>query len=353
MSSPARAIDIDGAYGEGGGQLVRTAVALAAITGREVRIANIRAKRDKPGLAPQHVAAVRAVAWFCDAAIENLEAGAGAIAFRPGRLHGGEVTVEIGTAGSITLVMQALLPVMIAAGAPASAVIHGGTDVRGAPALDYFREVLLRHVARMGVAVDLQVARRGYYPRGGGEVRVTLTGPHRAVLRPLRLASAGALRRLDGAAHVANLPVHIAERMRASMLGALGEQLAARAHVETPVLAHGKAIGQGGAVVGWAQCEHSVLGACRIAERGVRAEALGEAVGSELRADIGSGAAVDIHAADQILIYLAMAGGESSVSTRAITLHAQTAMWLIEQFLPVRYASGQRDGLCHIDAAPV
>lgn len=352
MSSPARAIDIDGAYGEGGGQLVRTAVALAAITGREVRIANIRAKRDKPGLAPQHVAAVRAVGWFCDASIENLEVGAGAIAFRPGRLHGGEATVEIGTAGSITLVMQALLPVMIAAGAPASAVIHGGTDVRGAPALDYFREVLLRHVARMGVAVDLQVARRGYYPRGGGEVRVTLKDPRRAVLRPLRLASAGALRRVRGAAHVANLPAHIAERMRASMLGALGGQLAARAHVGARALAHAEAIGQGGAVVGWAECERSVLGACRIAERGMPAEVLGEAVGGELRADIGSGAALDVHAADQILIYLAMAGGESSVSTRAITLHAQTAMWLIEQFLPVRYTSGRRDSLCHIDAAP-
>jgi RNA 3'-phosphate cyclase len=351
VRSSLRCIDIDGAYGEGGGQLVRTAVALSAITGTAVRIGNIRAKRDKPGLAPQHVAAVRAVAQFCDAEIENLEVGAGAIMFRPGQLHGGEVTVEIGTAGSITLVMQALLPVMIAAGAPASACVTGGTDVRGAPALDYFREVLLRHVARMGVVAGLRIDRRGYYPRGGGQVRVILSGQRRQALHPLRLDSPGALRRIGGTAHVANLPAHIAARMRASMLVALGETLTPLTHVDTPVLTHAEAIGQGGAVVGWAECEHSVLGACRVAERGVRAEALGEEVGRELRAEIGGGAALDRHAADQILIYLALAGGRSSVSTRAITLHAQTAMWLIEHFLPVRFTSGSRGALCYIDAA--
>jgi RNA 3'-phosphate cyclase len=352
LPSRPRCIDIDGAHGEGGGQLVRTAVALSAITGNAVRIGNIRAKRDKPGLAPQHIAAVRAVAQFCDAATEGLEVGAGSLRFQPQRLHGGEVAIEIGTAGSITLVMQALLPVMIAAGVPASACIAGGTDVRGAPALDYFREILLRHVAHMGVVAELRIDRRGYYPRGGGQARVILTGQHRPVLRPLRLDSPGALRRIGGIAHVANLPAHIATRMRSAMLAGLGDSLASLADVDTPVLTHAEAIGQGGAVAGWAECEHSVLGACRVAERGVRAEALGEAVGTELRADIGSGAALDRHAADQILIYLALAGGRSSVTTRAITLHAQTAMWLIEQFLPVRFTSGARGALCYIDTAP-
>jgi RNA 3'-phosphate cyclase len=352
MQSSPRHIDIDGSYGEGGGQLVRTAVALAAITGHSVRIVNIRAKRDKAGLAPQHLAALRAVAQFCDATTEGLEIGAGTLGFRPRRLHGGEYAIDIGTAGSITLLLQALVPVMLAAGEPASVRVTGGTDVRGAPPLDYFREVLLKHLARMHVPVDLHVYRRGYYPRGGGQVEVTLAARHRPRLRPLLADTAGALRRIGGTAHVANLPAHIAERMRSALLASLGETLAPLAEIDTAVLSRREAIGTGGAVVAWAETENSVLGAGSVAERGVRAEALGEKAGGELHADLGSGAALDVHAADQILVYLALAEGQSSFTARELTLHAQTAIWLIEQFLPVCFTSSRAGALHRIACAP-
>lgn len=337
-------IEIDGSYGEGGGQLVRTAIALSAITRKPARIVNVRARRDKPGLAPQHLAALRAVAAICDASSEGLELGSTAISFSPGRLRGGTYRFDVGTAGSVTLVLQAVLPALLACGAPARAVITGGTDVRQAPPVDYLAEVLLRHLARLGAAARLAVTRRGYYPRGGGEIAVEVAPDG---LRPFNWSAPGKLRALGGAAHVANLPAHIAERMRNAALAQLAG-FGAREQVATRVLGDAEARGRGGSIVLWAETEHSVLGAARVAEFGVRAEALGEAVGRELRADLEAGVTADVHAADQLLIYLALAGGESSFTARELTSHARTAMWLIAQFLPVRFATEQADGLFRI-----
>lgn len=335
-------IEIDGSYGEGGGQLARTAVALSAITGKAIRLVNVRARRDRAGLAPQHLAAVRAVAEVCDGKTEGLELRARSFTFTPGPLHGREFRIDVGTAGSVTLVLQALLPALVASGEAARVVVTGGTDVRQAPPVDYLAEVTFRHLARMGARLRLAVSRRGYYPRGGGEVTVEVPS---ARLRPLVLPVPGALRRLEGVAHVANLPGSIAERMRHAALAQLAG-VEANGRIATRGLTRDAAIGSGGAIVAWAETEHTVLGAGRVAERGVRAETLGEAVGQELRADLEAGATLDMHAADQLLVYLALAGGESSFTTRELSNHANTAMWLIGQFLPVRFAVEQ-DGPLH------
>lgn len=337
-------IEIDGSYGEGGGQLTRTAVALSAITRKPVRIVNVRARRGKPGLAPQHLAALRAVGAICDARTEGLELGSTTIAFEPGALKGGAYRFDVGTAGSVTLVLQAVLPALLACGAPARVVVTGGTDVRQAPPVDYLAEVLLRHLARMGAGARLAVTRRGYYPRGGGEIVLDVAAGE---LRPFNCISPGKLRALRGTAHVANLPAHIAVRMRDAALAQLAG-LGAGGQVATRVLGAAEAIGRGGSIVVWVETEHSVLGAARVAEFGVRAEALGEAVGRELKADLEAGVTADLHAADQLLVYLALAGGESSFTTRELTSHAQTAMWLIAQFLPVRFACERADGAFRI-----
>jgi len=341
-------LDIDGSYGTGGGQLVRNAVALSALTGTPVRIRSIRAKRDRPGLAAQHLTAVRAVGEICGARIEGLALRSNEIAFEPGPVRGGRFAFDVGTAGSIALVLQALLPVMVAARAAFLVEVAGGTDVRAAPPLDYLREVLLPLVARMGADVRLAVRRRGYFPRGGGIVEASVAPGE---LRPLRADAPGRLLRVGGVAHVAHLPAHIAERMRTSAIARLGAH-ASRAECDTVVLQGEEAIGQGGALVMWAQCEHSVLGAGRVAERGLRAEALGETVGAELAADLDAGAALDAHAADQMPVYLALAGGGSSFTTRELTEHARTAMWLIEQFVPVRFAASREGMLTRIGVSP-
>ncbi|MBI2959031.1 MAG: RNA 3'-phosphate cyclase [Betaproteobacteria bacterium] len=341
-------LDIDGSYGTGGGQLVRNAVALAALTGTAMRIRAIRAKRDKPGLAPQHLTAVRAVGEICGARIDGLALRSNEISFDPGPVRGGRFAFDVGTAGSVTLVLQALLPVIIAARRSFRVQVAGGTDVRAAPPLDYLREVLLPLLVRMGADVRLETRRRGYFPRGGGAVEAKAEP---GVLQALKLDAPGRLLRIDGLAHIAHLPAHIAERMRASALGRLGAR-AVPVACNTAVLEGEAAVGQGGALVLWAPCEHAVIGAGCVAERGLRAETLGETVAAELAADLDAGAAVDMHASDQILVYLALTSGTSSFTTRDLTEHARTSMWLIEQFLPVRFAVSRAGALTRISVRP-
>ena len=340
-------LEIDGSHGEGGGQLLRTAVALAAITGRAIRVRGIRARRDQPGLAPQHLAAVRAVAALAAGRTTGLELRSDTLEFHPGGIAGGSHRFDVGTAGSVTLVMQALLPVMLAGGKPCAATVVGGTDVRAAPPLDYFREVLLPLLGRMGADARLAVRRRGYYPRGGGEVAVAVL-PAKDI-RPLDAGTAGALERIAGVAHVANLPEHIATRMRSSALDRLDRPV--RAEIAVRALGPDEATGQGGAIVAWASTEHTIVGAGRVAERGVRAETLGAAVGDELAADLGAGATLDVHAADQLLVYLALARG-GSFATRSLSSHAQTAIWLIGQFLPVHFEVSTAGSLTRVTVVP-
>lgn len=325
-------IEIDGSTGEGGGQLVRTAVALAAITGRALHLTKIRARRARPGLAAQHLAAVKAVAELCGARVDGLELASQELRFDPGALRVGTHLFEVGTAGSVTLVLQALIPVMLAARTRATVRVIGGTDVRAAPPFDYLRELLLPLLRRVGVSARAEVVRRGYYPRGGGEIECVVEP---SVLRPVNLSEPGGLASIEMYSHVANLPAHIAQRMASSARDALAHLPEPALHMT--VLDPDQAIGPGGAIVLRARTAHSLLGAGRVAQRGVPAEQLGAEAAAELRSDLGSGAALDIHAADQLLVYLALAGPGSRFTTRALTSHARTAMWLIERFVPVRF----------------
>jgi RNA 3'-phosphate cyclase len=333
-------LEIDGAYGEGGGQLVRTACALSALTGTAFRLVNIRARRAPPGLAPQHLAAVRAVAALCGAETEGLTQRAAEIVFRPGPIRSGEFRFDVGTAGSIVLVLQACLPVAFAAPAPVRMTITGGSDVRAAPPLDYFRFVLLPLLARLGLSAELTVHRRGYYPRGGGEIEVRVA-PARA--RAFECVEAGALHAVRGVAHCANLPAHIATRMADAARRILGDRF--RAGIEEQVLTREQAIGPGGAIVLWAERGDTRLGAAAVAERGVPAERLGEEAARELVAELESGATLDRHALDQMLIYLARADGPSRFRARELTSHAATTQWVIGRFLPARFTA-IADGPC-------
>jgi RNA 3'-terminal phosphate cyclase (ATP) len=339
-------IHLDGAYGEGGGQLVRTAVALSALTGTPLRIANVRGRRARPGLAAQHVAAVRAVGALCEARCEGVEPRATAFSFEPrARPAGGELRVDVGTAGSVTLVLQALLPILIRARHASRVVVTGGTDVRQAPTWDYFQHVLLPLLARMDVHVRAMAVRRGYYPGGGGEVAVeTRPGTPRALL----LESNERDWRIAGKAHVSQLPRSVAERMRDAAVGALARDADLRAQVVAPEAA----AGTGGAITLWAESGQGLLGASRAAQRGVRAETLGHEAGSELAADLAAGAALDVHAADQVLVYLALATGASAFTVRAVSSHARTAMWLIPQFVAARFDIAPAGRLSRITVTP-
>ncbi len=340
-------LEIDGAYGEGGGQLVRTAVALAAVRGVPIRVVNVRARRRNPGHAPQHVAAVRAVASLCEAQCEGVEPRSAAIVFAPRRLRGQEVHVDVGTAGSVTLVLQAMLPALLSCREPSRVTIRGGTDVPAAPPIDYLLLVLLPLVAKMGVRAELAVLRRGYYPKGGGEVRLGVQpSPH---LRPFVVPSPGPVERVEIHAHVALLARDVAERMALASRARLhGLPVETRIEVCTP----GLALGPGGAVVLRARTTNTILGSAQVAERGVRSERLGEAAAATLQRDLGAAATLDVHAADQMLVFLALAAGRSEFRALELTSHARTTMWLLERLAGARFAVDTAEQAVKVQVEP-
>ncbi len=322
-------IEIDGSYGEGGGQLLRMTVALSALTGTPVRVTRIRAGRPNPGLAAQHVAGVRAIAALANAGTKGLELGSSTIEFSPGALTGGTHALDVGTAGSVTLVLQACLPVASASKASTRLRITGGTDVRWSPPLDYFARVFLPSLRKIGGHADIILHRRGYYPRGGGEIEVAI--PPAPVWSPQNLTERGEVRRVRGIAHVSNLPADIPKRMAAAAVR--------RLHgiddvtIEERVYTGGETVGQGGALVLWAETDRTILGASSLAERGKSSERVGEEAAATLQEELASGATVDVHLADQIVTYLALADGPSSYLVREVSPHLRTMAWLIPQFL--------------------
>lgn len=322
-------IEIDGSHGEGGGQLLRTAVALSALTHKPVTVSRIREGRPNPGLAAQHVTALRAVGELASAQVGGLEIGSSKVVFEPGELRGGDHAFDVGTAGSVTLVLQACLPVAFAAKEATRLRIVGGTDVQWSPPLDYFARVFLPLVRRMGGQADLLSHRRGYYPRGGGEVEIVVQPT--AVWSALVISDPGAVERVRGIVHVSNLPGDIPTRMKqAAIRGVHG---IADVKIEERVYPSEDAVGQGGAAVLWVEREHALLGASALAERGKSAERVGEEAAAALEAEILANATVDVHAADQIVAYLALADRPSSFLVREVSLHLRTMAWLVPQFL--------------------
>ena len=341
-------IEIDGSHGEGGGQLVRTAAALAAVTGKAARVSNIREKRPNPGLAAQHVTALQALAAISGARIDGLSPGSRQISVTPSALRGGRHRFDVGTAGSVTLVLQACLPAALLAPEPTELHLIGGTDVKWSPPLDYFRFVFLPLLARMGGRVEVDALKRGYYPRGGGQVLVKVTPA--AGFQPLVVEPPGNLKRICGIAHAANLPPEVAQRMKQS--AARQFVAIAEAKIEGQSLGNAQAVGSGGAVVLWTEHENTVLGADALAEKGTPAEKVGEEAGEELLSDLKAHASLDVHASDQVLIYAALAKGESRFSAREVSSHALTSMWLIEAFLDVEFETVQVGGRVQFRVMP-
>jgi len=311
--------EIDGSYGEGGGQIVRTAVALAAVTGTSIRVSKIRQGRPKPGLAPQHAQAILALAGICSAKAAGIVPGSSEITFEPGRIKGGSYSVDIGTAGSITLLVQCLLPTMISADGPITLTAVGGTDVRWSPTIDYFRSVFLPALREFGAQVKLEGSRRGYYPRGGGLVVLTVTP---GSLKPAHLKpqDEGVV---QGISHCSNLPEHVARRQAESATAALKDA----GHIGKIAMEVFKEISTGSGITLW----RGHKGSSALGERCMRAEDVGKAAAQEIIAELSSPAAVDTHLADQLIPYLALAGGNYTV--RQISKHASTNIWTARQFL--------------------
>ena len=316
-------LHIDGSEGEGGGQILRSSLALAVHTQQAFRIERIRANRHPPGLRRQHLAAVRAAAEICDAHVDGDEIGSSELVFRPGRLKPAQYTFAIGTAGSTTLVLQTVWMPLLFADRPSTVRISGGTHNRGSPPFDFFERALLPLLARMGARVELDLLAYGFYPRGGGEIRARITPSQ---LQPIHLHERGALHRAHADAYVAALPMHIAERELAvvgRMLEWSAEQLTLHALPND--------VGPGNVLMLTIEHANVTEVFTGFGERGVRAEAVARAAALEARAYLNASAPIDRYLADQLLLPLALAGGGSFVTTD-VTQHLRSNALVIEKF---------------------
>ncbi len=321
---------IDGSFGEGGGQILRTSIGLAAALGRAVRIVNIRAKRKNPGLQRQHMTAVRVLATLTNARVEGLYLGSTELIFEPRELRGGKYKFDIGTAGSTTLVLQALIPVLPFVPEPLEIELRGGTDVPWSPPVDYVRMVLIPMLSRMGFEIELEVKRRGHYPRGGGIVIIRSKPVGR--IKPLQLIDRGRIIRVEGISHAVKLPRHVAERQALSAkkeLEKLGVPIDISLEWYPPE--RDPHLGPGSGIVVVAKCENSLLGADALGAKGKPAEVVGKEAASKLLEDLSTGAALDRHMADMIVAPAALACGTSAFKASKMTMHAYTVIELVKK----------------------
>lgn len=329
---------IDGSHGEGGGQILRTALSLAAISGRVLRIERIRAGRRKPGLAAQHLTAIRAAAEVSRARLEGDTLGSEMLEFHPGgppvsgsyRFDVAEAR-EGGSAGAATLVLQTVaLPLALASG-ESSVTVKGGTHVPWSPSFDHFEHVWLEMLRRLGLDGTARLDAWGFYPAGGGEIKLTLRrvdGNGSKLVRALTAMERGDLAAIEGRAVAANLPSHIAQRM-ADRAEALLRPLDVPIAIET---ARVRSASPGAWIFLRTTYGNTVSGFGAYGRRGKPAEEVAEEAVAELFDHHRGSAALDRHLADQMLLPLAFADGPSEFTCSAVTRHLETNAWVVEQF---------------------
>ncbi len=319
---------IDGSHGEGGGQLLRSAIALSAITNKPIKIINIRKKRKQPGLRPQHLTGILAAAELCQAKT-NAKLGSTEIEFIPNKIKSGKFKFDVGTAGSITLVLQTLVPIASQAPGKVEIEIIGGTNVWMSPPIEYFQHILAEHLARMNLKISAEIIRYGFYPKGGGKVKVQITP---AKLKPLILKEQGNFEKIDLHA-VASKPLQnakVAERMIKGFKSICPEQnISAKIN-------YVDSFSGGACMHAHAHYDKCNLGADAIGERGKPAETVGKECARKLAKEMASKATVDHRLADQLIPFLALSK-RGEFKTSRISEHLKTNIWVVEQFLPVKF----------------
>jgi RNA 3'-terminal phosphate cyclase (ATP) len=326
-------ITIDGSYGEGGGQIIRTSLALSLVTGRAFRAERVRARRTPPGLKRQHLTAVNAAAEVGRAKVEGARVGSQHFSFEPNDVAAGDYRFPIGTAGSTTLVLQTVLPPLMLANDPSLVTLEGGTHNVHAPPFDFLARTFLPLVRRTGPRVEIELVRYGFYPPGGGKLAVLIepTGERRR----LDITERGEISRKVARALCVKLPPSVGERELAVVrerLGWDGDQL----RVETS----DNAFSPGNVLTLELEGEHLTELFTGVGERGVRAETVAGRAVAEVESYLAHGAPVGEHLADQLLIPLALAGGGSFVTGQP-SLHTTTNIEIIKMFLDIEIRTEQ------------
>jgi RNA 3'-terminal phosphate cyclase (ATP) len=329
---------VDGGQGEGGGQILRTALALSAIRGLPVEVHSIRARRKTPGLQAQHLTALTALVQICDARVEGATPGSQRVLFAPGAARPGEYHFDVGTAGSTALVLQAILLPLALADGSSRVSLTGGTHVPWSPPADYLRDVCFPVLADMGIAARLRVDRWGFYPKGGGRVIVEVEGG--ADLHPAAPVFRGGTPELRGVSAVANLPRKIAERQRDRALQRLRRE-GCSAEIE---VVEADAPGAGTFLMLVAELAGIPAGFSALGERGKPAEAVADEAVDALLDFLKTEAACDPHLADQLILPMALAPGTSRLTTSRVTRHLLTTVQLVQQLLGCPVQVGGEEG---------
>ncbi|MGQ9508485.1 MAG: RNA 3'-terminal phosphate cyclase [Thermodesulfobacteriota bacterium] len=325
-------IQIDGSYGEGGGQILRTSLALSAILRKPFLIHHIRSKRKNPGLQAQHLKAIEAVAEITEAQVEGVRLGSQEVTFFPQKIIPGEYQFDIKTAGSITLLLQALLPPLCLAKKPSKLTLVGGTHVPWSPPFHYFSEVFLPALYRIGISIEAKLERWGFYPKGGGRIEIEI--PPTPSWGPISLISRGALRKIRGLSAVARLPKHIAERQKEEALKRIYQEL--KEEAEITVLEEVPSSSPGSFFFLRAEFEEIVVGFSSLGEKGKPAERVADEALDHLIQYMRSEGCLDPYLSDQLVLWMALIKGRSSFTTTCITEHLLTNLWVIKQFLGVK-----------------
>jgi len=323
-------IYIDGSAKSGSGTIVRHAVALSSLLGEELHINNIRAKRDKPGLRPQHLASVTACARMCGARVEGAVVNSREIVYKPGgRIKGGHYHWEIGTAGSTTLLVMTLLPLALFADEETVLTISGGLFQDFAPSAHHMQHVLFPTLGKMGIKAELEVIRPGYVPKGGGIIQVKVK-PVSGGIKLLKLLEQGKVTEVTGLALSSRLrEQRVSQRMAEECQRVLAEK---GYHVRIKTLWDETALQAGASLALWAETDSGcLLGSDQAGERGRSSEEIGRYVARNLLADLKTGATVDRYLTDQLIIYAALAGGATEYIIPRLTEHVDANLWLVEK----------------------
>lgn len=327
-----KAITIDGRYGEGGGQILRTSLALASLLKSPVEIHHIRAGRKRPGLRPQHLMAVKAMALITSAHVKGAELGSTHLFFEPQQIKSGDYSFDVGTAGSTSLVLQTMIPALIFGDGESRVVITGGTHVPWSPCFHYLKGVFSPTLEQMGCTLTLEIGRWGWYPKGGGKIIAAVLPS--VQLRSIERSTKGELKDIQMLSAVSNLPMSIGERQRDHVIKSFDDHGLKIARME---LVHAPSPGTGTLVFLRSRFEKGIGGFTSLGKKGKPAERVADEACADFFAFTTSDAAVDEHLADQLVLYMALAGGRSSFLTKSITPHLKTNTWVVEQFLPVKF----------------
>jgi RNA 3'-terminal phosphate cyclase (ATP) len=319
---------------EGGGQILRTSIALAALLKKNIYIYNIRGGRKPNGLKAQHITGIKAVVALSNATITELSIGTREFLFKPGKVKGGRFNFSIGTAGSIPLVLQAIMPAAAFSTTGVELRICGGTDVKWSPTIDYLKFVTLPILSKMGYKGDIIIKKRGHFPKGGGEI-IMIIDPIKK-LKAIHLTNRGKILKIRGKSHCVNLPRHVAERQANTAQEYLKQAGFNQIEIEIDK-EHTSSLGPGSGITLYAlSSEGCIIGSDALGERAKPSEVVGEEAAQKLLTELQLKPCLDNHMGDMIIPYMGIADGESKITTQS-TLHTLTNVYISEQITGVKF----------------